>query len=359
MPGSLIQPVILCGGAGQRLWPLSRPERPKPLLPLVAERTMLQLTVDRVSDRARYAAPMIVCGAAHAEQAEDQLVEAGSASHIVIIEPAGRNTAPAIALAAASVAPDTPLLVMPSDHFIEDPEPFRRAVDLALPAALEGRIVTFGIAPTRPESGYGYIRIGGPLLEGVHEVDAFVEKPDPAQAETYLAEGGYLWNAGIFLFRAGDYLAALADHAPAISEAAQRSLALGRRDGVHVHPDPAAFSASPSISIDYAVIEKVDRAAVAPVDMGWSDIGSWDSVYQLSAKDADANALSGDVIALGTEGSLIHADGLTVAAVGVKDLLIMVSGGAVLILPRGESQRVREIADIMAARAAGAGSGSC
>ncbi len=351
-----IQPVILCGGAGQRLWPLSRPERPKPLLPLVGERTMLQLTADRVSDRTRYAAPIIVCGSAHAQQVKDQLVETGSAPGTMIVEPVGRNTAPAIALAAASVAPETVLLVMPSDHLVERAEPFRRAVDLALPAALDGRIVTFGIEPTRPETGYGYIRIGEKLCDGVHAVAGFVEKPDVERAEAYLAEGGYSWNAGIFLFRADACLAALERHAPPILEAARKSLQRAQRDGIHIRPDPEAFAAAPSLSIDYAVIEKTDRAAVTPIDMGWSDIGSWDAVYDFGDKDAEGNALSGDVLALGAEGSLIHSDGPTVAAIGVKDLLILVSEGSVLVLPRGESQKVKEIADLLAKRSPDASS---
>ncbi|PWG02113.1 mannose-1-phosphate guanylyltransferase/mannose-6-phosphate isomerase [Sphingosinicella humi] len=358
MASALIHPVILCGGAGQRLWPLSSPEQPKPLLPLVGNKSMLQLTADRVSDRTRYAAPIVVCGTLHARQVENQLVEAGAAPATMIVEPASRNTAPAIALAAASVAPETALLVMPSDHLVERAEPFRRAVDLALPAALDGRIVTFGIEPTRPENGYGYIRIGERLSEGVHVVDAFVEKPELERATAYLAEGGYSWNAGIFLFRAGDYLAALARHAPAIAVAAQSSLELARKDGIHIRPDPEAFGASPSLSIDYAVIEKTERAAVVPVEMGWSDIGSWDAVYEFSGKDAEGNALSGDVLALGTEGSLIHSDGPTVAAIGVRDLLILVSDGSVLVLPRGESQRVREIADLLAKRSPDANPGS-
>lgn len=345
-----IQPVILSGGSGTRLWPLSRPERPKQLLPLTEERTMLQVTVDRVSDGSRFQDPIIVCGERHAGQVEAQLAEAGVEARSVIVEPMARNTAPAIALAAASVAPETILLVMPSDHVLKAPAAFLETVERALPVVADGWLVTFGIEPDRPETGYGYIRRGRPLSEGVHEVERFVEKPDAERARAYLAEGDCSWNGGIFLFRAADYLAALGDHAPDILDAVIRSLELGRAEGKRLHPQPDAFAAAPSISIDYAVMEKIDRAAVAPVDMGWSDIGSWDALYEFLGKDSQGNVATGDVVSIGAEGTLIRTSGPTVAAVGVKDLIILATPDAVLVLPRGESQRVKEIVESLEAR---------
>lgn len=346
----LIQPVILSGGSGTRLWPLSVPTRPKQLLPLTDSRTMLQLTVGRVNDGARYQPPIVVCGAAHAAQVEEQLRAVGTGPGRLFVEPAARNTAPAIALAAASVAPETPLLVMPSDHVIEDVATFLRTVELALPAALDGWIVTFGIEPDRPETGYGYIRRGEAISEGVHRVERFVEKPDLDRARAYLAEGDCSWNGGIFLFRAGDYLAALERHAPEIASATVKALALARTDGIRTHPDAAAFRAAPSISIDYAVLEKIDRAAVAPIEMGWSDIGSWDALYDFSQTDGDGNALSGEVIALDSRNSLVRSTGPLVATIGVSDLIVLATPDAVLVLPRGESQRVKEIVDRLEAK---------
>ena len=341
---TLIVPVILSGGSGTRLWPMSRDERPKQFLALTGERTMFQMTLDRAGDEARFAGPLIVANARHAGLIEDQL-EGRTAT--LILEPLARNTAPAIALAALAANPSDPLLVMPSDHVITDVPAFMAAIDAALPLVERGWLATFGITPDAPETGYGYIQTGEEVGVGAHRVDRFVEKPDAATAEAMLAQGGYVWNGGIFLFRADAYLRALAEFAPAMLDAARASMEAAERIGQRVLPDAEAFAASPSDSIDYAVMEKVakkegGRVAVVPVSMGWSDIGSWDALHTLNA-DAAGDAHSGDVIALDTTGCLLSSDGIRIAAVGVSDLIIVASGDSVLIMPRGQSQDVKRV----------------
>ncbi|ARS27205.1 mannose-1-phosphate guanylyltransferase/mannose-6-phosphate isomerase [Sphingomonas sp. KC8] len=340
-----IAPVILSGGAGTRLWPMSRSMQPKQFLNLTADQTMLQLTAARVQNGARFAPPLIVANATHADQIERQLADIGITPQALILEPAGRNTAPAIALAALAVPADTIMLVMPSDHSITDIASFHAAIEKAMPLVEQGWLVTFGITPDSPNTGYGYIRIGAPLATGVHRVDNFVEKPDIARAQAYLAEGCYAWNGGIFLFRAGAFLAALTEHAPAIAAAARASIDGAARDGLRITPDRAAFIASPADSIDYAVMEKADRVAVVPVAMGWSDVGSWDALHAIAGPDAAGNCHQGEVIALDTSNCLIRSDGPLVAAVGVSDLIVVATGDAVLILPRGASQDIGRIVD--------------
>lgn len=336
-----ISPVILSGGSGTRLWPLSRTGRPKQLLALTHAETMLQLTARRANDPQRFTAPVVVANAAHVAQIEEQLGKLGIEPTSLILEPVARNTAPAIALAALSAEPETLLLVMPSDHVIADVDAFRSAIEAAVPLAGEGWLVTFGITPQSPDTGYGYIRAGASLGAGVQRVDRFVEKPDRSTAEGYLAEGCYFWNGGIFLFRADAYLCALDAHAPEIAVAARASLGAARHEGRRLFPDTDAFAASPSDSIDYAVMEKADRVAVAPVDMGWSDVGSWDALHEIAAKDTADNAHHGEIVAIDTSGCLIRSDGPLVAAVGVKDLIVIATGDAVLIMPRGSSQEVK------------------
>lgn len=341
-----ITPVILSGGAGTRLWPMSREDRPKQFLPLTADQTMFELTLARVADPARYDPPIIVSGAGHAALVDAQL--AGIAATI-ILEPCARNTAPAIALAALAAAHDAILLIMPSDHVIADSAAFESAIDAALPLMKEGWFVTFGIAPTGPETGYGYIAVGDALGNGVHKVARFVEKPDRARAEAMIAGGDHVWNGGIFLLRADMYLGALAVHAPEMLAAAQAAMAGAARHGTHIHPDATAFAACPSDSIDYAVMEKAakeneGRVAVVPVSMGWSDIGSWDALHDFGQKDAHGNVIGGDVIALDTHNTLIRSDGLRISVSGVSDLIIIASGNDVMILPRGGSQAAKLIA---------------
>ncbi len=340
-----IIPVILSGGSGTRLWPMSRPERPKQFLPLASEATMFEATLARAADRARFAAPMVIANAAHADLIDAQL---GGAEATLVLEPIARNTAPAIALAALLADPAAPLLVMPSDHVITDEAAFMVAIDAALPLVTQGWLATFGITPDGPETGYGYIQVGESLATGVHRVARFVEKPDLARAKTMIAGGDHVWNGGIFLFRADAFLAALEAHAPEMLAATRRALVAAKRHGNRVLPDADAFAASPSDSIDYAVMEKADKVAVVPVAMGWSDVGSWDALHTLGC-DADGNAHQGDVIALDTSNCLLRSDGIRIAAVGVEDLIVVASGNDVLILPRGQSQNVKRIVEAMKA----------
>jgi mannose-1-phosphate guanylyltransferase/mannose-1-phosphate guanylyltransferase/mannose-6-phosphate isomerase len=337
-----ITPVILSGGSGTRLWPLSRTGRPKQLLSLTHEETMLQLTAQRMPTEAGFTAPLVVANAAHADMIEMQLGAIGIKDATIILEPVGRNTAPAIAAAALLLDRDAIMLVMPSDHVIRDVDAFRAAVMSAVPQVKDGWLATFGITPDAPETGYGYIKRGGELAPGVFKVDRFVEKPDRETAETYLAEGGYSWNGGIFLFGAGAYLDALETHAPDMLAAIKASMDKGQRDGALFHPDAHDFAASPGQAVDYAVMEKADRVAVVPVEMGWSDVGSWDALHAISlGDDIDGNVHHGEVVAIDTTHCMIRSEGPLVAAVGVKDLIVIATPDAVLILPRGSSQEVK------------------
>ncbi|HEX8300590.1 mannose-1-phosphate guanylyltransferase/mannose-6-phosphate isomerase [Sphingomonas sp.] len=345
MPDSKpIIPVILSGGSGTRLWPLSRAERPKQLLALTAEETMLQLTARRTAGE-RFAAPIVVANAAHADLVDEQLADVAAAAQALILEPIGRNTAPAIALAAIAAGGGAdPLLVMPSDHVIADIAAFHRAIQAALPLVAQGWLVTFGIAPDAPETGYGYIKVGEAIGEGVHRVESFVEKPPREKAEAMLASGDHAWNGGIFLFRADIYLGALASYAPEMLAAAQDAMAKGRRQGARIWPDAVAFAASPADSIDYAVMEKAPRVAVVPVSMGWSDVGSWDALHAISEADEAGNVVRGDVVAIDTANCMVRAEpGKKVALVGVSDLIVVASGDDILILPRGQSQEVKRL----------------
>lgn len=341
---TLITPVILSGGSGTRLWPLSRSRKPKQLLALTGERTMLQMTAGRCADGACYTPPIIVTNALHADEIAAQMKDHPPAA--IILEPAGRNTAPAIALAAIE-APDAVLLVMPSDHVIEDGPAFHRAIEAAMPLVEEGWLVTFGITPDKPETGYGYIRRGEALAAGVHKVDAFVEKPDATRAAAYLEAGNYSWNGGIFLFRADAFLEELNRFEPEMVAAVRTSLANASREGPLIRPDAATFLASRSESIDYAVMEKAAKVAVVPVEMGWSDVGSWDALHALGSGDAGGNVLHGDIVAIDTRDCLIRSEGPVVTTVGVHDLIVVATRDAVMILPRGSSQDVKKIVEAL------------
>ncbi len=322
---------------------MSLPERPKQFLSLTQDATMFEATVARVADTARFADPLIVANARHADLIEEQL---GDRAATIILEPLAKNTAPAIALAALVTPPDAPLLVMPSDHVIADEDAFMAAIDAALPLVRDGWLLTFGITPDAPETGYGYLQVGEQIAPGVHRVASFVEKPDRARAQAMLANGDHVWNGGIFLFRADAYLAALGQFAPDMLSAAREAVERGTRDGRELRPETAAFAASPSDSIDYAVMERADRVAVVPVAMGWSDVGSWDALHTIGA-DAAGDAHQGDVVALDTSNCLFKSDGIRIAAVGVHDLIVIASGDSVLILPRGRSQDVKRIVEAM------------
>ena len=346
MPSTIV-PVILSGGSGTRLWPMSRPEKPKQLLALTDEATMLQLTAKRIAGP-RFASPLIVANARHADMIEAQLAELGTPAGTLILEPMARNTAPAIALAAiAAGAGEAPLLVMPSDHVIGDVAAFHAAVEAALPRVEEGWLVTFGITADSAETGFGWIQVGEAIGEGIHRVATFVEKPPLAKAQAMLAAGDHAWNGGIFLFRADRYLAALAEFEPAMLAAAQGSMDAARHDGARIFPDADAFAAAPDQSIDYAVMEKADKVAVVPVSMVWSDVGSWDALHAISEQDEAGNAHQGEVIAIETSGCLVRSDRVRVALVGVSDLIVVASGDDILILPRGRSQEVKKLIEAM------------
>ena len=341
----LITPVILSGGGGTRLWPMSTPQTPKQFLALTAQETMFQLTVRRVMDRTRFAAPVIVANAAHADLVEQQLATIGVVDAVILLEPCARNTAPAIALAALALAdPASPMMVMPSDHVIRAPEAFDAATTALLPLVNEGWLATYGISPTGPETGYGYIQLAAEQAAGVNIVSRFVEKPDATRAAEMIASGDHVWNGGIFLFRADNYLSVMAEHAPEMLSAAQDAMASATRQAGRIYPGEAEFAACPSDSIDYAVMEKSDRVIVAPVSMGWSDVGSWDALHEIGSKDNVGNTTIGAVRMTEAKGNLIHADGIRVSVHGVDDLIIVANGKEVLIMPRGSSQKVRDFA---------------
>lgn len=342
-----IIPVILSGGSGTRLWPMSTPEKPKQLLALTADETMLQLTATRAIGEG-FSPQIVVANLRHADMIEQQMAAIGAPLGALILEPMGRNSAPAIALAALAASdPAAPMLVMSSDHVIADVAAFHAAMRTALPMVEQGWLVTFGITPDSPDTSYGYLKIGAEIAGGVSRVERFIEKPPLADAEAMLAAGGHAWNSGIFLFRADAFLGALAVHAPDMLHAAQQAMAKATRDGARILPDADAFAASPSESVDYAVMEKAERVAVVPVSMGWSDLGSWDALHDISASDASGNACKGDVVAIETENCFVRADGVRIALVGVTDLIVVANGKDVLIMPRGRSQEVKKLIEAM------------
>jgi len=347
--GPMIQPLILSGGSGTRLWPMSRPEKPKQLLSLTQAETMLQLTVRRVDPQMGFAPPILVANAQHADMIAAQLAHVGVDDATLILEPVARNTAAAIALGAlAAPSKDSLLLVMPSDHVIADLPAFHQAVERARALAIAGWLVTFGIEAETAETGYGYIRMAHVLSPGVRAVEHFVEKPDLARATAMLAEGGYCWNAGIFLFRADMYLDQLREHAPAILAAAGEAMRQAQRQAGRILPDSAAFAHAPSQSVDYAIMEQAKAVACAPVRCGWSDVGSWDMLHQISASDTAGNSIQGNVLAIDTQNCLIRGGEINVALLGISDLIVVVHANDLLIMPRGQSQNVRQIIDRLA-----------
>jgi mannose-1-phosphate guanylyltransferase / mannose-6-phosphate isomerase len=346
-PMTQIRPVLLSGGSGTRLWPLSREAYPKQFLALAGERTMLQETWHRVAPLVD-AAPIVVANEEHRFLAAEQLRQMGVEHAAIMLEPVGRNTAPAIAAAAlqAMAQGDDPLLlVLPSDHVVRDAEAFREAVRAASPAAGSGALVTFGIVPETAETGFGYIQAEANPEgqgEGVRRVLRFVEKPDAATAQAYLEAGGYYWNSGMFLFRASRYLEELGRFRPDILAAVRAGFDAAQRDGDFIRLDKEGFAASPSDSIDYAVMEKTDRAMVLPVDIGWNDVGSWSALWDVSEQDSDGNAGRGDVIAVDSRNSYAYARRL-VALVGVDDLVVVETDDAVLVARKDKVQQVKEV----------------
>lgn len=335
-----IQPVVLCGGAGARLWPLSKPERPKPFLHLVEQRSLLAATLARVADRDLFLEPIIVAGMTHADALQ---AEVGSDQRL-ILEPCGRNTAPALAAAAfLADAPDRLLLVMPSDHVIQQPETFLHAVAAAAPLASAGWLMTFGVRPSRAETGYGYIRRGEALGKAAFQAAEFVEKPHAMTAEAYLASGNYDWNAGIFLLRADRFLEELQAHAPEVAQQVKRSLGGGTEHGSRECLDPESFGRSPSVSIDVAVMEKADRVGVIPVEMGWSDVGTWDAVYDAARNGDSNNVIHGPVDSEQSRGCYFHSEGPKIIAIDVEDLIVVATADGVLVTRRGGSQSLKTI----------------
>ena len=337
-----VQPVLLSGGSGTRLWPLSREAYPKQFLPLAGEDTMLQATWRRVAPLSS-AAPLVVANEDHRFLVAEQLRVIGAPTARIVLEPVGRNTAPAIAaaaLVASADGADPLLLVLPSDHVVRNPDAFRAAVEAAAPAAEAGALVTFGIVPNAPETGFGYIQ--AQAGEGVRKVLRFVEKPDAATAQQYLDDGGYYWNSGMFLFRASRFLEELGRFRPDILAAARAACATVKADGEFLRLDRDAFAASPSESIDYAVMEKTDAAMVLPVDIGWNDVGSWSALWDVSEQDADGNAHHGDVIAIDSRNSYAYARRL-VAMVGVDDLIVVETDDAVLVAAKHRVQEVKQV----------------
>jgi mannose-1-phosphate guanylyltransferase/mannose-6-phosphate isomerase len=343
----MLVPVILSGGAGTRLWPLSRELYPKQLLPLISKQTMLQETVQRLQGL-DIAAPTVVANEAHRFLVAEQLREIGCTPRSIVLEPEGRNTAPAIALAAhaalAADEGDSLLLVLPADHLIRDVPAFHAAIEVATNAARDGALVTFGIVPDRPETGYGYIRRGLPLGE-TYRIAEFVEKPDLARAQSYVASGEYYWNGGMFLFRARRYLEELERFAPDIASVCRTSFARARRDLDFTRIDAAVFESCRSESIDYAVMEKTEDAVVVPLDAGWSDIGSWSSLHEACEHDAYGNALRGDVIVEDTHDSYIYSESRLVATVGLRDHVVVETKDAVLVAPKDRVREVRKLVD--------------
>jgi mannose-1-phosphate guanylyltransferase/mannose-1-phosphate guanylyltransferase/mannose-6-phosphate isomerase len=325
---------------------MSRTLYPKQLLTLLGHESLLQQTVRRVSDRQRFAAPLIVANEEHRFVIAEQLRGAGVPPRAMLLEPVGRNTAPAACVAALMLVetePEALMLVMPSDHAVGDQAGFLAALERAAAAARNGALVTFGITPERPETGYGYIRRGGCRdgVDGVFDVAAFVEKPGPAEAQRYLAAGEHLWNSGIFLFPARLYLDELERLRPEMLAACRKAVVAARRDADFVRLDREAFAAGPADSIDYAVMEHTRHAAVAPVEMGWSDIGSWDALWAMSGKDTAGNALAGNVVAEATRNCYLRSEAGLVAAVGVEDLVVVATDDAVMVAPRDRTQEVK------------------
>ncbi len=354
-PPSLVVPVILSGGSGTRLWPVSRESFPKQFWPLLSDRSMIEETARRALGPG-FAAPIVVCNHDHRFVVAEQMRHAGIEGARILLEPVGRNSAPAVAAAALLAAEDDPesvLWMMAADAAISDLAKLHTLLAAAVAAARDGRIVTFGMRPTGPETGYGYTEVGEPLPgnPGVHARARFGEKPDAETAAKLVASGRHLWNSGMFVFTARTVLDELACHAPDVLAAVRAALETRRDDLDFIRLGAAAFAASPSISLDYAVAERTDRAAVVPADLGWSDVGSWGALWDLGAKDAAGNVAVGDVLLEGARDCYVRSDGIVTAVVGLEDAVVVVTEDAVLAMHRDRAQDVKRVVDRL--RAAG------
>jgi mannose-1-phosphate guanylyltransferase / mannose-6-phosphate isomerase len=339
-------PVILSGGAGTRLWPLSRGQYPKQFLPLVTGQTMLQETLLRLQGIAGLTAPIAVCNEDHRFMLAEQLWEIGVKPAAIILEPIGKNTAPAVALAALSAkSPDDVLLVLPADHVVADRPAFHEVVNAAERLAKNNFLVTFGIVATEPETGYGYIKAGSIQHSEAFNVAAFVEKPNLETAEAYIASGEYYWNSGMFAFKAGRFLQELEKFNPEMLAACRASLEVAKTDMDFVRVDKEIFSACPADSIDYAVMEKTDAAVVIPLNAGWNDVGSWSALWDVTAKDDAGNAIKGDVLTVDTHNSFIHSSNKLVTVIGVDNLVVVETDDAVMIAAKHRVQDVKAIVD--------------
>lgn len=341
MSRTAIHPVVLCGGSGTRLWPRSRAAKPKPFLPLVGEGTLFGATLSRCPAGAGFADPIVVTGAAHLAHVEAQWPRGRGGE--TIVEPCARNTAAAIALAALRLPEDAIMLVCPSDHHIADPAAFQAAANAAAVLASDGWLVSFGIAATAPETGFGYLQRGEPIGELGFKVARFVEKPDLDRAKAFLADGGYAWNGGIFAFRVGTFLAELAQHRPQIAALAREAVALSKAEGTRFHPHAETFAGIESESVDYAVMENTTRAAMVPAQMGWSDIGNWDALLTARARDAQGNSVHGTAELVDCHNVLVESDGPRVSAIGLEDVIIVVDGDEVLVTTRAGAQLVGKL----------------
>lgn len=345
----MLIPLILSGGSGTRLWPVSRRNLPKQFLSLSGDGTLFQQAITRTQKLPEVAAPIVVASEDHRFMVADQLLEVGVKGAAIVLEPLARNTAPAIALGALKALEHDPqalLLVLPADHLIGDTTSFTAAVQQALPAAREGWLVTFGIRPDRPETGFGYICRAESIGGDAFRVERFVEKPDLATAESYVKDGGYDWNSGMFLFKASRYLEELGQHAPDMLEAVRKAYATGHSDLDFVRVDAEAFAKVPDNSIDYAVMEKTSHAAVIPVSCAWSDIGSWSALWLSGQHDEQGNQREGDTLTINTRNSLLRShDRHMIATVGVDDLIVVSTPDATLVVHRDAAQDVKKVVD--------------
>ncbi len=343
----MLIPVLLSGGVGSRLWPVSRAARPKQFLTLGSQGSMLQETQRRLGGL-ECGPTVVVCNAEHRFMVAEQLRDESDQRATIILEPTGRNTAPAIALAALHIqatAPEALLLVLPADHHVAEPDAFCATVAAAQPHAAAGKLMTFGVVPSRPETGYGYARCGEALGEGIFKLAEFVEKPDAATAEKYVAAGRYLWNSGMFLFRADRYLAELSQHQPDMFAACEAAMAAVEQDLDFIRPNSEAFLASPSDSIDYAVMEHTEEGGVARLSCGWSDVGAWPALWEIGEADSRGNVSEGDVLLLDACDNYIRSECRLVAAVGVDNLVVVETPDAVMVGARDQMQKIKQVVE--------------